>query len=62
MWQPKSLSMDSLRKFMGMDTSRAHNAAFDVEQTAEMLIRFLKLTRSIAKQTKFENAFGEKNE
>jgi DNA polymerase III epsilon subunit-like protein len=58
-WQPKSLSFDSLRQYMGMDNSKAHDAEFDVQQTAEMLIRFLKLTRSVAKQTKFENAFGQ---
>jgi DNA polymerase III epsilon subunit-like protein len=58
-WQPKSLSFDSLRQYMGMDNSKAHNAVFDVEQTSQMLIRFLKLTRHVAKQTKFENAFGQ---
>jgi DNA polymerase III epsilon subunit-like protein len=62
MWQPKSLSLDSLRKFMGMSSEGAHNAAVDTRQTAELLIRFLRLTRSVAKETKFENAFGGDSE
>lgn len=53
---PKSLSFDSLRQFFGMTSEAAHNAVFDTEQTAELLIRFLKLTRTISGKTRFEGA------
>lgn len=56
--EPTSLSFDSLRQFFGMDTSKAHNAEFDVQQTAELLIRFLKLTRNVAGKTKFKGAMA----
>ena len=55
-FEPKSLSLDSLRVFFGMDTAKAHDAATDAMQTAELLIRFLKLTRNVASKTKFKGA------
>lgn len=56
--QPKSLSFDSLRTYFGMASEKAHNAVYDTAQCAELFIRFAKLTRNIAKDVKFEGAFG----
>jgi DNA polymerase III epsilon subunit-like protein len=58
--EPTSLSFDSLRQFFGMDASKAHSGIFDIRQTAELLIRFLKLTRNIANKTKFKGVFSNK--
>jgi len=54
--EPSSLSMDSLREFFGMPDTEAHNAVFDVEQEADIFIRFTKLTRAVALKTKFKGA------
>lgn len=42
-----SLSFDNLRKYFGYSTENAHNAKTDVMQTADLIIRFLKLFRKI---------------
>lgn len=57
--EPKSLSFDSLRTYFGMASERAHDAVYDTDQCAELFIRFAKLTRNIAKDVRFEGAFGE---
>lgn len=45
-----SLSMDSYRKFFGMSTENAHDALQDVKDQGSILIRLMKLTRSMSKR------------
>lgn len=64
-----SISMDAMREFFGYKTEGAHNAAVDVTQGADLLIRFLKLTKALVngklnlpkgKKIKFKNTVGGK--
>jgi DNA polymerase III epsilon subunit-like protein len=55
----KSYTMDSLREYFGIDKKGAHDAIKDVKDTAEIMIRFMKLHRSIASKVKFKNSFNE---
>lgn len=64
-----SISMDAMREFFGYKTEGAHNALVDVTQGADLLIRFLKLTKAIVngdidlpkgKKIKFKNTVGGK--
>lgn len=50
-----SYAFDNVRKYMGMDGDGAHQALIDVKQTAELLIRFIKLARNI--RVRFKGAF-----
>lgn len=42
-----SISMDSIRDWLGMSKENAHDAKADIYDTAEIMIRFLKLYRGI---------------
>jgi DNA polymerase III epsilon subunit-like protein len=53
----KSYTMDSLRDYFGIDKEGAHDAIKDVKDTAEIMIRFMKLHRNIASKVKFQNSF-----
>lgn len=53
----KSYTMDSLRDYFGIDKTGAHDAIKDVKDTAEIMIRFLKLHRSLASKVKFRDSF-----
>lgn len=64
-----SISMDAMREFFGYKKDGAHDAETDVIQTADMLIRFLKLTKGIVagtldlpkgKKVKFRGCVGGK--
>lgn len=55
----KSYTMDSLREYFGIDKKGAHDAIKDVKDTAEIMIRFMKLHRNIASKVKFKNSFNE---
>lgn len=54
----KNYTMDHLREYFGMDKDNAHDALKDVKDTAELLIRFLKLHRNISKKIRFKNSFA----
>lgn len=54
----KNYTMDHLREYFGMDKDNAHDALKDVKDTAELLIRFLKLHRNISKKVSFRNSFA----
>ena len=43
---------------MGLSKENAHDALKDVQDTAEILIRFMKLFRSLSPKIKFRNAFN----
>ena len=53
----KNLTMDSLRGYLGISTSGSHDALKDVKDTAEILIRFLKLHRKLFEKIKFKDSF-----
>ena len=60
----KSLSMDSMREYMGFPESSkedAHDALQDVKDTANIMIRFFTFYRSLATKVKFEKAFADGN-
>lgn len=53
----KSLALDNLRDYLGIDKTNAHDAIKDVSDCANMLIRFLKLHRKLTAKIKFKNSF-----
>ena len=58
----KGYGMDYLRDYFGMNgdsKENAHDALQDVKDTANILIKFLKLQRSLLKKIKFEKSFGD---
>jgi len=55
--EPKSYSMDILRPFFGIAEEGAHDALKDVEDTAELIIRFMRLHRKYADKIRFKGAF-----
>lgn len=57
--EPKSYSMDSLREFFGIETVGSHTALKDVYDTAEILMRFMRLYRRTAEKVRFKNSFAK---
>jgi len=57
---PKRYSMDELRSYLGMSSKGAHSANQDVLDTANLIIRFMRLSRRVAEKTTFKNAFKKK--
>lgn len=53
----KSLALDNLREYLGIDKTNAHDAIKDVKDCANMLIRFLKLHRKLTAKIKFKDSF-----
>ena len=53
----KSYKLDTLRDYFGIAKDGAHDAIKDVKDTAEILIRFLKLHRNLSEKIKFKGAF-----
>lgn len=53
----KSFTLDSLRDYLGISKDGAHDAIKDVKDTAEILIRFLKLHRNLSEKIKFRGSF-----
>jgi DNA polymerase III epsilon subunit-like protein len=49
--------MDNLREYFGIDKDGAHDAIKDVKDTADIMIRFMKLHRNVASKVKFKNSF-----
>ena len=54
----KSYNMDYLREYFGLSKDNAHDALQDVKDTANILIKFLKLQRNLLRKRKFEKTFG----
>lgn len=54
----KSLALDNLRDYLGIDKTNAHDATKDVKDCANLLIRFLKLHRNLTSKIKFKNSFA----
>lgn len=53
----KNYTLDNLREYLGIDSEGAHDALKDVQDTASILIRFMKLHRNISTKVKFKSAF-----
>jgi DNA polymerase III epsilon subunit-like protein len=53
----KNYTLDNLRDYLGIDKEGAHDALKDVKDTANILIRFLKLHRSLSNKIKFKSSF-----
>jgi DNA polymerase III epsilon subunit-like protein len=53
----KSYKLDTLRDYFGITKDGAHDAIKDVKDTADILIRFLKLHRTLSEKIKFKGAF-----
>lgn len=53
----KNYTLDNLRDYLGIDPTGAHDALKDVRDTAEILIRFMKLHRSVSNKVKFKASF-----
>lgn len=55
-----SISMDSIRDYMGYTKVGAHNAKVDVEQGADLAIRYLDLTRRLTKRIQFKDCVNKR--
>ncbi len=55
----KGYSMDYMRDYFGMSKDNAHDALQDVKDTANLMIKFLKLQRSLLKKVTFEKSFAK---
>jgi DNA polymerase III epsilon subunit-like protein len=53
----KNYTLDNLRDYLGLSKEGAHDALKDVKDTAQILIRFLKLHRGLARKIKFKGSF-----
>jgi DNA polymerase III epsilon subunit-like protein len=53
----KSYSLDTVRDYLGISKEGAHDALKDVQDTAAIIIRFLKLHRNLGQKVKFKNSF-----
>lgn len=54
----KSHNLDSLRDYFGIPKEGAHDAIKDVKDTAEIMIRFLKLHKRMASKIQFKGSFA----
>jgi DNA polymerase III epsilon subunit-like protein len=59
MAEPESFSMNTLRPYFGISMEGAHSADSDVEVTANLLIKFMKLHRDYSKKVKFKGSFAK---
>jgi inhibitor of KinA sporulation pathway (predicted exonuclease) len=57
----RSKSFDNIRRWLGLESDKAHTAEVDVIQGAIVFCRFMKLIRTTSKKTKFENALANFN-
>jgi DNA polymerase III epsilon subunit-like protein len=53
----KSLSLDSLRSYLGINKDNAHDAMKDVRDCADILIRFLRLHKNLSAKIQFKGSF-----
>ena len=53
----KSLSLDNMRDYFGITKDGAHDALKDVTDCAEILIRFLRLHKTLSTKIAFKDAF-----
>lgn len=53
----KNYTLDSLRDYLGISKDGAHDALKDVKDTANIMIRFMKLHRNLSQKVKFKGSF-----
>ena len=53
----KSYTLDSLRDYFGISKEGAHDALKDIRDSAEIMIRFMRLHRKLASNIKFKDSF-----
>lgn len=53
----KNYTLDNLRDYLGISKEGSHDALKDVKDTANILIRFMKLHRNVSKKVKFRGSF-----
>jgi DNA polymerase III epsilon subunit-like protein len=53
----KNYTLDNLRDYMGLSKEGAHDALKDVKDTAQIMIRFMKLHRNLSDKVKFKGSF-----
>lgn len=53
----KNYTLDNLRDYLGISKEGAHDALKDVKDTANILVRFLKLHRNMSNKIKFKGSF-----
>jgi len=54
----KNFTLDSLREYFGISKEGAHDALKDVKDCAEILVRFMKLHRTLGSKIKFRGSFA----
>lgn len=54
----KSISMDALRKRMGLSSENAHDALQDVKDSANIFIKLMKTHRAVYQNMNFDKAFA----
>jgi DNA polymerase III epsilon subunit-like protein len=54
----KSLALDNVRDYLGISKDNAHDALKDVQDCAQILMRFLKLHKNLSEKIKFKGAFA----
>lgn len=57
----KNYTLDNLRGYFGISAEGSHDALKDVRDTAEILIRFMKLHRNVSSKVKFKGSFNKAN-
>jgi len=57
----KNYTLDNVRDYFGLSKDNAHDALQDVKDTAQIIVRFLKLHRNLGQKVKFRNAFSSSN-
>jgi len=55
----KSYTLDSVRDYFGISKDGAHDAIKDVKDTAEIIIRFMKLHRNLSNKIQFRGSFAK---
>ena len=53
----KNYTLDNVREYFGISKVGAHDALKDVRDTAEIVIRFLRLHRNLSLKIKFKESF-----
>lgn len=55
----KNYTLDHVREYFGLSGENAHDALKDVKDTAELVIRFLRLHRNLSTKVKFKGSFAK---
>lgn len=55
----KNYTLDHIREYFGLSSDNAHDALKDVQDTAELLIRFMRLFRNLSNKIKFKGSFSK---